>query len=281
MAISYINKNATAGKATSLTGVTAGNLIVAMIQYSESTGIPTLSDGTNSPDAYSTKAGGVEWIRFAYWLSSPKSGTVTYTWTLADGEGHTAHVFEMSCSGVWALEHINAGDASSGTVATSTNETSSETSMVAFGGGGMNQAYAYSSATIDGSAVDQHASVVDGSFGSSGSLTMRVLNNPGTYNSAITFAGSGGWSADLIGFKETSSATIEQEGFRFRNDDGSESTATWKADQDVNITLAATTAFRLRMILNATGDPASIGAQLECRYKPSGGAFGSWAKVTS
>jgi len=74
-------------------------------------------------------------------------------------------------------------------------------------------------------------------------------------------------------------ATIEQEGFRPRNDDGTEATATWKANQDTNINLAADTAFRLRILLNATGDPASIGAQLEYRYKPSGGAFGSWNKV--
>jgi hypothetical protein len=74
-------------------------------------------------------------------------------------------------------------------------------------------------------------------------------------------------------------STIEQEGFRFRNDDGSESAATWKANQDTNITLAADTSTRIRMLLNATGDPASIGAQLEARYKPSGGAFGPWTKV--
>ncbi len=72
---------------------------------------------------------------------------------------------------------------------------------------------------------------------------------------------------------------IEQEGFRFRNDDGSESAATWKAAQDTNITLGADTVARLRVLLNATLDPASIGAQLEYRYKPSGGAFGSWTKV--
>ena len=77
----------------------------------------------------------------------------------------------------------------------------------------------------------------------------------------------------------SSATSIEQEGFRFRNDDGSESAATWKANQDTNITLAADTAARIRMLLNATGDPASIGAQLEYRYKPSGGAFGDWGKV--
>jgi hypothetical protein len=81
------------------------------------------------------------------------------------------------------------------------------------------------------------------------------------------------------GVEDAVVATIEQEGFRFRNDDGSESAATWKASQDTNITLAAATAARIRMILNATGDPASIGAQLEARYKPTGGSFGPWTKV--
>ena len=84
---------------------------------------------------------------------------------------------------------------------------------------------------------------------------------------------------DIGADEYVSSTAIEQEGFRFRNDDGSESAATWKASQDTNISLAADTAARIRMLLNATGDPASIGAQLEYRYKPSGGAFGSWTKV--
>ena len=73
--------------------------------------------------------------------------------------------------------------------------------------------------------------------------------------------------------------SIEQEGFRFRNDDGSESAATWKANQDTNITLAADTAFRLRCLLKATGNPDSINAQAEARVKPSGGAFGAWGKI--
>jgi len=77
----------------------------------------------------------------------------------------------------------------------------------------------------------------------------------------------------------SASATIEQEGFRFRNDDGSESAATWKANQDTNITLAADTAFRLRFLLKATGNPDSIDAQADARVKPSGGAFGAWEKI--
>jgi hypothetical protein len=50
-------------------------------------------------------------------------------------------------------------------------------------------------------------------------------------------------------------ATIEQEGFRWRSDDGSETTATWLANQDTNITRAESLNTRLRILLNATGNP--------------------------
>jgi len=94
---------------------------------------------------------------------------------------------------------------------------------------------------------------------------------------------SSGWSLNSVdNFTAgdfSAAVSIEQEGFRFRNDDGSESAATWKANQDTNITLAANTAFRLRFLLKATGDPDSIDAQVEARVKPSGGAFGAWEKI--
>ena len=71
-------------------------------------------------------------------------------------------------------------------------------------------------------------------------------------------------------------ATLEQEGFRFRNDDGSETTATWKAAQDTNVKIMADTNTRLRVLLNATGDPSAQNYQLE--FRESGG---SWAALTS
>jgi hypothetical protein len=96
--------------------------------------------------------------------------------------------------------------------------------------------------------------------------------------SAWTNAEDGGICAVVLK-QATAAVSIEQEGFRFRNDDGSESAATWKANQDVNINLAADTAFRLRFLLKATGNPDSIDAQAEARVKPSGGAFGAWEKI--
>ena len=61
--------------------------------------------------------------------------------------------------------------------------------------------------------------------------------------------------------------TIEQEGFRWRGDDGSETGAGWLASQDSNITRAPDTNTRLRTLLNATDDPSSSQYQLE--YKKS------------
>jgi hypothetical protein len=47
---------------------------------------------------------------------------------------------------------------------------------------------------------------------------------------------------------------VAQEGFRWRNDDGDEDGATWKAAQDTNASTALAAGARLRVLLDATGD---------------------------
>lgn len=64
------------------------------------------------------------------------------------------------------------------------------------------------------------------------------------------------------------SLSLEQEGFGFRNDDGSETTATWRQAQDTNDSVSSATRFRLRFLVNATGDlPAK---NFSIRVKKSG-----------
>ncbi len=58
---------------------------------------------------------------------------------------------------------------------------------------------------------------------------------------------------------------LEQEGYRFRNDDGSESGATWKVAQDTNLSLGVGDRFRLRFVVDAVGDPAAATFQLQAR----------------
>jgi len=61
--------------------------------------------------------------------------------------------------------------------------------------------------------------------------------------------------------------TVEQEGYRFRADDGTESAASWLASQDTNITRTRSINTRLRMLLNTTDKVSSSPFQLE--YKLS------------
>lgn len=73
-----------------------------------------------------------------------------------------------------------------------------------------------------------------------------------------------------------SSGTVEQEGFRFRNDNGTETTATWLAAQDTNITQPKSTNTRLRFVLNSTLDRGAETYQLE--YRKVGDT--TWLKMT-
>lgn len=73
----------------------------------------------------------------------------------------------------------------------------------------------------------------------------------------------------------TAVATIDQEGYRHRNDDQDEASATWSAAQDTTVNLAPETPKRLRVLVNATGNPTSQQFQLE--YRKVGDA--SWRTV--
>jgi hypothetical protein len=62
-------------------------------------------------------------------------------------------------------------------------------------------------------------------------------------------------------------ALLAEEGFRWRNDDGDEDEATWLAVQDSNVAIPLSTPIRLRVIVNATGNPENYRYRLE--YKRS------------
>jgi hypothetical protein len=59
--------------------------------------------------------------------------------------------------------------------------------------------------------------------------------------------------------------SLNQEGFRFRNDDGSETTATWRQAQDTDDSVEKSTPIRLRLLIDATNDPANQSYQVEFR----------------
>lgn len=70
-----------------------------------------------------------------------------------------------------------------------------------------------------------------------------------------------------VALRPASGTTRDQEGFRWRNDDGSETTATWKASQDTNVTSPLSANVRLRTLVDTVGDTPSTAYTL--RYKKS------------
>lgn len=91
-------------------------------------------------------------------------------------------------------------------------------------------------------------------------------NTSSTAQNGLFVAVANPWAARVVSFAPaTVTLTLEQEGYRWRNDDGSETTATWKAAQDTNVTVVPDQIARLRMILNTTGDAPNETYKLQYR----------------
>jgi hypothetical protein len=83
------------------------------------------------------------------------------------------------------------------------------------------------------------------------------------------------WGIIAFVINAASATTLEQEGFRFGNDDGAEAAHTWAAADDTNITAPAAQTRLLNVIVNATGTPGAKTFKLQ--YRKVGDA--SWLDV--
>lgn len=95
-----------------------------------------------------------------------------------------------------------------------------------------------------------------------------------TDTGAITFSSENAafpWDAIGIPINAAASGTLDQEGFRFGLDDGSESSHTWAAAQDANVTAPLAQNLLVRALVDATGDPASTAYTLRYQKNGSGG----------
>ncbi len=103
--------------------------------------------------------------------------------------------------------------------------------------------------------VDQSTlAYYDGIVATAGATGARTGTNPSWSRLTGSFA-----------LRPTVTVTREQEGYRFRADDGSESTATWLASQDSNISRDKLTPARLRILTDVTNDPPSEAFKLQYR----------------
>lgn len=94
-----------------------------------------------------------------------------------------------------------------------------------------------------------------------------------------TNAWHGDYGIDTVEIVGTESLNCTQEGYRWRNDDGSETTATWAENQDIDhmMEYGSTDNIRLRVLGDFSGDPVTEATELQ--YKEVGDADTEWRKV--
>lgn len=73
------------------------------------------------------------------------------------------------------------------------------------------------------------------------------------------------WATIMLAIRPAATLSREQEGFRFRADDGDEDAATWLDAQDTDVTRAKQLNTRLRILTNVTVDAPSEALKLQYR----------------
>ena len=161
-------------------------------------------------------------------IATATTATIGATTNQASGTFYAVVDTAANLSGVTATQ-IKAGQKASGSAALAANSAAVSTTTPSAGVTGLTAGTLYS-----------YAAVQNNSNGDSNVVT-------GTFTTAAA------------------TPTLDQSHFRFRNDDGSETTATWAAAEDANVTIPALTPTRLRVEITAANDPASKAYRLQYR----------------
>lgn len=172
-------------------------------------------------------------------LGTQTTATIGATTDQTSGTFYAVVDSAANLSGVTATQ-IKAGQKASGSAALAANSAAVSTTTPSAGVTGLTAGTLYS-----------YAAVQNNSNGDSNVVT-------GTFTTAAA------------------TPTLDQKHFRWRNDDGSETTATWVAAEDTNVTIAATTPTRLRVEVLTAGNPASKAFKLQ--YRKVGAT--DWKDVT-
>ena len=183
-----------------LTGVTAGNLIVAFFKHEQTPTTYTLSDGTSSLTIGTEvdHSNNDLSAAFAYLLDA-NSGTRTYTLTLGASRNHVALVVkEFSYDGTCELDQQSIGQGS-GTGATSGSISTTGSECIAIGGVAQFSAGASSNHQIDGAAGNNLEPT-----GTTSADQCRAWDRVGTVTSgaATITVPSDDWICNIIAFKE-------------------------------------------------------------------------------
>lgn len=255
----YVNSNGnTATIGTNVTvnvpsGVANGHGLIANIGFTGGSGVtvtPPAGWTLIRRDDNGTTLGNALYARIA------NSEPASYTWTLSSSQNNSGSMIAYSNVDQANLIGANGGQAN----ASSTNVTAPsittlyESSVVLYFGGVLSVA-TYTPPSGYTERLDTN----------SASFADQVFSTPGATGTATAVATSAGVSLAALIEIRAAPATLNQEGFRWRNDNDSEADATWRQAQDTNDTADAEEVVRLRLLIDATNDPTSGAYKLQYR----------------
>lgn len=272
MAIAHVQSTSGNGSGTSLavafgSNNTAGNLLVY--------GSGGDSDTTNITDTNNTPVSAIganDDPNFTYadiyYVQNCAAGANTATRTNASGQISLSVAEYSGVKTSGALDQVNTG-AGSGTAAASASVTTTQADELLIG------------LTVAGASVTftpgaSYTERTDTGGLRSSELEDQIVASIGSYTASSTLSGSNPWLCLIATFKATV-AVFDQEGYRWRDDDGSEAAATWLASQDTDVTRAFNLNTRLRVIVNTTNDADATTYSLEVLRPLPGG----WATVVA
>ena len=202
------------------------------------------------------------------------AGSKTYTWTFSGAEEQIGilYSFDPSTFGQFAKNEVTGTHTSIDAPSVTTTVTNEEVFHCAIKDGGalftaipatnFNEERT-STATTGAEGV---IAVSYGSFASPGATGTKTFTHATEESNGFTFS-----------MVETGVPTLEQEGFRWRDDDDDEANASWAQAQDGDDTITSGDTTRLRILTDASGDPGSQAMKLQ--YKRSGDADSEYRDI--
>ena len=283
MGFSYVTSvsNYASGAGTTLDtvgslNVLAGDVLVGSCTWSGGDTVATLAE-TGAGNALTMFARIIStdtYLRMGYKIGADENNT---TWRMTTADSRTYRYFcimqfRPDAGETVTLDAGPSAGTGSGTAPQSGNVDTSGIDEIIVG-----TSSSFDFATVTSELIADGAATGAVDVGSGGDILLGIwykifTEDPGdAIHAQATLGSSQRWCCDICAIKSVEAAvTLEQEGFRARNDDGNEVAATWLADQDTNFTRAKNTNTRLRMLLNATGDPPANAYRIEVRKQGVG-----------
>lgn len=253
--------------------LTEGNLVCVWVGYDGTSTTTTISDtqgNTWTRVGTELSASSYQLGMFYSIITAGGSSTITATFGTARAYRAVAVAEWSPASGTtWAFD-VQAGQtqATPGTgtdgVTTGTATNSAQPALI------VGLAFSYNGATISaGTSMTSRDNNLWSTVLANSAATMiadRALTTTGAVAATWTASNNSLHFSQMgIFLEQSSSATINQEGFRFGNDDGSETSHTWLAAQDTNAARALDERFLLGVLVDTTGTVGSRTYRLQYR----------------